>query len=184
MPQETMYIMQSSFATGEISPEVSSRIDLDKYQAALLQAENVYIRPYGAAYKRTGSLYCGMAKKGKVRLIEFKSTINNAFLLEVGEKYIRIWKDGTFTGQEITTEYTESELEKLRTCQSADIMYIASGTHPVMQLKHYSDIDWRFEEMTFNSQYFDETLTVDNTTANEKWDKAGTFTYTCTKTGN
>ena len=184
MPKETMYIMQSSFATGEISPEVASRIDLDKYQAALLQAENCYIRPYGAAYKRTGSLYCGLAKKSKVRLIEFRSSVNNAFMLEVGDKYIRIWKDGKFTGQEITTEYTEAELEKLRTCQSADIMYIASGTHPVMQLKHYSDVDWRFEEMTFTSQYFDETLTVDNSVSDEKWDKAGTFSYTCLKTGN
>ncbi len=184
MPQETMYVMQSSFATGEISPEVANRIDLDKYQAALLQAENCYIRPYGAAYKRTGSLYCGLAKKSKVRLLEFRSSVNNAFMLEVGDKYIRIWKDGKFTGQEITTNYTEAELEKLRTCQSADIMYIASGTHPVMQLKHYSDTDWRFEEMTFTSQYFDETLTVDNSVSDEKWDKAGTYAWTCPKTGN
>lgn len=184
MPKETMYVMQSSFATGEISPEVASRIDLDKYQAALLQAENCCIRPYGAVYKRTGSLYCGLAKKSKVRLLEFRSSVNDAFMLEVGDKYIRIWKDGKFTGQEITTEYTEDELEKLRTCQSADIMYIASGTHPVMQLKHYSDVDWRFEEMTFTSQYFDETLTVDNSVSDEKWDKAGTFSYTCLKTGN
>ena len=82
--RETIYLMQSSFATGEVSPEVASRIDMEKYQAALLQAENCYIRPYGAVYKRPGSIYCGMAKKNKVRLIEFKSTVNHAFLLEVG----------------------------------------------------------------------------------------------------
>ena len=99
--RETIYLMQSSFATGEVSPEVASRIDMEKYQAALLQAENCYIRPYGAVYKRPGSIYCGMAKKNKVRLIEFKSTVNHAFLLEVGEGYIRIWKDGKFTNQEI-----------------------------------------------------------------------------------
>ena len=125
--RETIYLMQSSFATGEVSPEVASRIDMEKYQAALLQAENCYIRPYGAVYKRPGSIYCGMAKKNKVRLIEFKSTVNHAFLLEVGEGYIRIWKDGKFTNQEIVTPYQESELPKLRTCQSADIMYITSG---------------------------------------------------------
>ena len=165
--RETIYLMQSSFATGEVSPEVASRIDMEKYQAALLQAENCYIRPYGAVYKRPGSIYCGMAKKNKVRLIEFKSTVNHAFLLEVGEGYIRIWKDGKFTNQEIVTPYQESELPKLRTCQSADIMYIASGTHPVMQLKHYSDTDWRFEEMVMNSQYFDESLIVSNNVVDE-----------------
>lgn len=182
--RETIYLMQSSFATGEVSPEVASRIDMEKYQAALLQAENCYIRPYGAVYKRPGSIYCGMAKKNKVRLIEFKSTVNHAFLLEVGEGYIRIWKDGKFTNQEIVTPYQESELPKLRTCQSADIMYIASGTHPVMQLKHYSDTDWRFEEMVMNSQYFDESLTVSNNVVDETWNKAGTYTWECHKTGN
>lgn len=182
--KETIYLMQSSFATGEVSPEVASRIDMEKYQAALLQAENCYIRPYGAVYKRPGSIYCGMAKKNKVRLIEFKSTVNHAFLLEVGEGYIRIWKDGKFTNQEIVTPYQESELPKLRTCQSADIMYIASGTHPVMQLKHYSDTDWRFEEMVMNSQYFDESLSVSNNVVDETWNKAGTYAWECHKTGN
>lgn len=182
--KETIYLMQSSFATGEVSPEVASRIDMEKYQAALLQAENCYIRPYGAVYKRPGSIYCGMAKKNKVRLIEFKSTVNHAFLLEVGEGYIRIWKDGKFTNQEIETPYKESELPKLRTCQSADIMYIASGAHPVMQLKHYSDTDWRFEEMVMNSQYFDESLTVSNNVVDEIWNKAGTYAWECHKTGN
>ncbi len=182
--RETIYLMQSSFATGEVSPEVASRIDMEKYQAALLQAENCYIRPYGAVYKRPGSIYCGMAKKNKVRLIEFKSTVNHAFLLEVGEGYIRIWKDGKFTNQEIETPYKESELPKLRTCQSADIMYIASGAHPVMQLKHYSDTDWRFEEMVMNSQYFDESLTVSNNVVDEIWNKAGTYAWECHKTGN
>lgn len=182
--RETIYLMQSSFATGEVSPEVASRIDMEKYQAALLQAENCYIRPYGAVYKRPGSIYCGMAKKNKVRLIEFKSTVNHAFLLEVGEGYIRIWKDGKFTNQEIVTPYQESELPKLRTCQSADIMYIASGTHPVMQLKHYSDTDWRFEEMVMNSQYFDESLIVSNNVVDETWNKAGTYAWKCHKTGN
>lgn len=182
--KETIYLMQSSFATGEVSPEVASRIDMEKYQAALLQAENCYIRPYGAVYKRPGSIYCGMTKKNKVRLIEFKSTVNYAFLLEVGEGYIRIWKDGKFTNQEIVTPYKESELPKLRTCQSADIMYIASGTHPVMQLKHYSDTDWRFEEMVMNSQYFDESLTVSNNVVDEIWNKAGTYAWECHKTGN
>ena len=182
--KETIYLMQSSFATGEVSPEVASRIDMEKYQAALLQAENCYIRPYGAVYKRPGSIYCGMAKKNKVRLIEFKSTVNHAFLLEVGEGYIRIWKDGKFTNQEIATPYKESELPKLRTCQSADIMYIASGAHPVMQLKHYSDTDWRFEEMVMNSQYFDESLTVSNNVVDQIWNKAGTYAWECHKTGN
>ncbi len=61
MAKETLYAIQPSFATGEISPEVSSRVDLEKYPFALLNAENAYIRPYGAVYKRGGSTYIGRA---------------------------------------------------------------------------------------------------------------------------
>lgn len=182
--RETTYLIQPSFASGEVSPEVASRVDMEKYSAALLQAENCYIRPYGAVYKRPGSLYCGMAKKDKVRLIEFRSSASHGFLLEVGDGYIRIWKDGVFTNQEIQTDYTESDLSKLRTCQSADIMYIASGDHPVMQLKHYSDTDWRLEEMEMNCQYFDDSLTVDNKASGESWSEAGTYNWTCPDAGN
>ena len=55
MPDGRIYILQPSFATGEISPDVASRVDLDKYQSALLQAHNVFIRPYGSAYRRPGT---------------------------------------------------------------------------------------------------------------------------------
>lgn len=55
MPDGRIYILQPSFATGEISPDVASRVDLDKYQSALLQAKNVFIRPYGSAYRRPGT---------------------------------------------------------------------------------------------------------------------------------
>lgn len=158
MADEKIYLMQPSFTGGEISPEVANRIDLDKYQQALLNAENAYIRPYGAVYKRTGSEYCGQAKKGNVLLMEFQAAATEAYLLEVGEKYIRIWKNGKYTGIELSTPYTWAEVPALRTCQSADIMYIASGTHPVMQLCRYSDTSWRLVEMTIDKPYFDISL--------------------------
>ena len=43
-----IYISQLAFTTGEVSPDVSSRFDLEQYKSALLEAENVVIRPYGA----------------------------------------------------------------------------------------------------------------------------------------
>ena len=56
MADGRIYVLQPSFASGEISPDVASRVDLGKYQNALLQAENVFIRPYGSAYRRPGTM--------------------------------------------------------------------------------------------------------------------------------
>ena len=54
-----MYISQLAFTTGEISPDVSRRFDLDQFKSALLLAENAVIRPYGAVARRQGSEYIG-----------------------------------------------------------------------------------------------------------------------------
>ena len=48
--RETVYMIQPAFTTGEVSPEVASRIDLNQYTSALLNAKNAYIRPYGPVY--------------------------------------------------------------------------------------------------------------------------------------
>ena len=87
-----MYIAQQAFTTGEISPEVLARSELDKYQYALKQARNVYIRPYGAVYRRSGTVYhsaCKYADK-KAILVEFNFSVELSYMLEIGAGYIRV----------------------------------------------------------------------------------------------
>lgn len=183
MQRETIYHIQSSFATGEISPEVANRIDLDKYAAALLTAENAYIRPYGAVYKRGGTLYCGKTKNEKVLLKEF-TTIDSSFMLEIGDRYIRIWKGKRYTGIELVTPFTEDELKELRTCQSADVMFIASGTHPIQKLSRHSDTNWTIGDYEIKKPYFDISLSTEmEGKVDTTYDSAGNYTFNCKKDG-
>lgn len=183
MQRETIYHIQSSFATGEISPEVANRIDLDKYAAALLTAENAYIRPYGAVYKRGGTLYCGKTKNEKVILKEF-TTIDSSFMLEIGDRYIRIWKGKRYTGIELVTPFTEDELKELRTCQSADVMFIASGKHPIQKLSRYSDTNWTIGDYEIKKPYFDISLSTEmEGKVDTSYNSAGTYTFNCKKDG-
>ena len=115
MQDGNTYIAQQGFTTGEISPEVLARSELDKYQYALKQARNVYIRPYGAVYRRSGTIYhsaCKYADK-KAILVEFNYSVELSYLLEIGEGYIRVHKNGEYLGVELTTPYTEADLPKL-----------------------------------------------------------------------
>lgn len=159
MAKETMYVIQPSFAGGEISREVASRIDFDKYQNALLSATNCYIRPYGSVYRRGGSLYVGSAKYAdKATILQAFHETGGDVLLEIGDRYIRIWRDDVYTGIELETPYVEEDLARLRFCQSADVMYIASGTHPVMKLSRYSKWVFLFSEMEITRPYFDASF--------------------------
>ena len=90
------YALQPSFAGGAISPEVASRVDIEKFQSALLTAENVIIKPYGGVTKRPGTLYLGACKYADKQciLVRFNNTDSEAYMLEVGYQYIRVWKNG------------------------------------------------------------------------------------------
>lgn len=153
------YLLQPSFATGEISAEVANRVDLDKYQAALTKAENCLIRPYGPAYKRYGSQYVADCKNAnsKCMLTSFSGVNNIDYLLEIGAGYIRIYKQGTYL-YEVATPFTVNTLSKLRFTQSADVMFIASGDYPLKTLTRYADNNWAFGDYSIAKPYFDESI--------------------------
>ena len=168
-----LYISQLAFTTGEVSPDVSSRFDLEQYKSALLEAENVVIRPYGAVAKRQGSQYVGQVKYSDkpTRLFEFTTNTNNSFMLEFGDKYIRVWDYGIYTGIEVTTPFTSDILFDLNCNQSGDVMFICSGKYPIQTLSRYSDTDWRMSTYKLTEQPYDEintdnghTLTVNGDT--------------------
>lgn len=168
-----IYISQLAFTTGEVSPDVSSRFDLEQYKSALLEAENVVIRPYGAVAKRQGSQYVGQVKYSDkpTRLFEFTTNTNNSFMLEFGDKYIRVWNYGIYTGIEVTTPFTSDILFDLNCNQSGDVMFICSGKYPIQTLSRYSDTDWRMSTYKLTEQPYDEintdnghTLTVNGDT--------------------
>ena len=168
-----IYISQLAFTTGEVSPDVSSRFDLEQYKSALLEAENVVIRPYGAVAKRQGSQYVGQVKYSDkpTRLFEFTTNTNNSFMLEFGDKYIRVWNYGIYTDIEVTTPFTSDILFDLNCSQSGDVMFICSGKYPIQTLSRYSDTDWRMSAYKLTEQPYDEintdnghTLTVNGDT--------------------
>nr|DAK41529.1 MAG TPA: stabilization protein [Caudoviricetes sp.] len=168
-----LYISQLAFTTGEVSPDVSSRFDLEQYKSALLEAENVVIRPYGAVAKRQGSQYMGQVKYSDkpTRLFEFTTNTNNSFMLEFGDKYIRVWNYGVYTGVEFATPFDSDILFDLNCIQSGDVMFICSGKYPIQTLSRYSDTDWRMSAYKLTEQPYDEintdnghTLTVNGDT--------------------
>lgn len=154
------YLLQSSFTGGEISPEVANRVDLDKYNSAVLKATNCHIKPYGPIYKRPGLKYIARAKYAdkKSILVPFNGSNSQDYLLEIGEKYIRVFKDGVYLNVELATPFIENTLSNLRFTQSADTMFIVSGDFPVKKLVRYSDTSWVFSDFALDEPYFDISI--------------------------
>ena len=167
MADERIYMLQPSFAAGEISPDVAARVDLDKYQSSLLQAKNCFVRPYGSVYRRPGMLYKATLEAGYEWLQEFAVNADTSYLLEFREAKLRIWKDetGTLTLKAtLTTPFGGGELKRLRFAQSADVMFIASGSHPVQVLTRHSDTSWTIANMALDASYYDVMTATEGVT--------------------
>lgn len=178
------YLLQPAFTGGEISAEVANRVDLDKYQLAVLQAYNCLIKPHGPIYRRPGMKYMARTKYSDKAciLVPFNGADNTDYLLEIGEKYIRVHKNGLYINIEVMTPYTADMLQDLRFVQSADTMFIASGKYPVKQLARYSDTDWRFADFEITDMYFDESTTLENYSG-ISYTSPGTYLFQPTVTG-
>ena len=85
----------TNFRAGEISPRLEGRIDLQKYNEAVKEIENMIVFPQGGITRRPGTYYAGTTKDGgQVRLVHFEFSDTQAYVLEFGNNYIRIYKDG------------------------------------------------------------------------------------------
>lgn len=91
MPQ--LHLLKNSFAGGEISPELYSRIDLSLYNKGLRQGRNFTVRPSGGIQNRPGTQYIATAKNDneKVRIIPFEFSSTQNYILEFGDYYCRFY---------------------------------------------------------------------------------------------
>lgn len=165
----TFYVEQTGFTSGEVSPAVGNRTDLEKFPYALARAKNCYISPYGPVSKRQGSVYVTETKYSdrKCILERFIFTQEEMYLLEVGHQYIRVYYNDQKVA-EVNTPYDESILKDLRFNQSRDVILITSGKHKPHILSRYGHTDWRLEEFPIDQYPLqsingDKSLTISAT---------------------
>ena len=86
-------ISQNSFNSGEISPNLYSRADIDEYKKGLETATNVTLAPYGPVKKRNGSKFIAQVKdsSASVRLIKYQFSTDVAHVIEIGNQYMRFY---------------------------------------------------------------------------------------------
>jgi hypothetical protein len=95
-----------SFNTGYVCPFMETRTDYDKYKSSCRTLENMFVMSQGPATRRPGTKYIATAKDSNypVRLIPFERSTEDAYVIEVGDFYMRFFRDG---GQVLTGSGTE-----------------------------------------------------------------------------
>lgn len=157
MPPRTI---QYSFAHGECSEEfLGGRSDLQRYYASCRVLENYLPLLTGGVTRAPGTRLMGTPKgESRVRLQGFEFSIEQAYMLEFGERYVRIYKDDgrlehpPGTPVEVSTPYRAQDLFTLQFVQSADVLYIVHPAFPVQTLLRLSELDWVLQPLTLRPE--------------------------------
>ena len=163
--------IQTNFTGGQISPRLFGRVDVESYRNSLKTLNNMIVYPQGGAGRRFGTMHVGEGKDSaagtdrKFRLVPFEYSDTNAYCLEFGHNYIRFYAQSAQvqsggSAVEVSTTYTDAQLDELQFAQSADVLYIAHRSHPVRQLVRNSATSFTLSEVVFvDGPYLDDNTT-------------------------
>ena len=147
--------IQTNFTSGEISPFVKGRVDIDRYNNGVAFLENFIVYPQGGITRRTGTKFLGEVKTSAtaVRIQEFIFSETQTYILEFGDLYVRFWSDGALvedppaTPIEIITPWSSSELSDLYFSQSGDVIYVAHPDYRTRKISRTSHVTWTISEL-------------------------------------
>lgn len=145
-------LVTTNFTGGEFSPKLQGRTDLEKFQASCKLLSNWVILKQGGIQARPPLAYKGEVKISDLptRPIPFVYSATTAYILEFGDGYMRVWRDGVRLAFEMATPYPDEYLADLRYTQSADTMILF---HPLVfpqRLLRFSDTSWSIAATPFD----------------------------------
>ena len=117
---------------------------------------------HGGANRSYGLRYVAATKFADkdARLVPFVFSSTQAYQLEFGDLYMRVFKDpgqvlsGGFP-YEIATPYTTANVFNVDFTQGADTMFLALGTLPIYRLRRFADTRWVMETAPIDPVPFD-----------------------------
>lgn len=85
-----------SFVSGELTPELYGRIDLEKFQSGLAMCRNFVVLPHGPVANRAGTEFIREVKTSAAatRLLPFSYSNTQTFVIELGAGYFRFHTQG------------------------------------------------------------------------------------------
>ena len=164
---------KQNFTAGELSPRLTGRTDLGRYDNGAQLIENFLVQPHGGLTRRPGTEFIREVKtsSAKTRLIPFQFNVEQAYILEFGNQYFRVYKDGGIVVSggnpvEFATPYTTAQLDDIKFAQTADVMYIAHPDHAPRKITRTAHTAWTVSEVNLQrGAMLDTNLTTTTLTA-------------------
>lgn len=166
----TAAFLQNAFTGGEFSPLAVGRTDSDRYKTALSTCLNYIPILLGPIVRRPGTKFVAAVKDSAdtTRLVRFQYATTASYILEVGDQYIRVYRNRAQvldmgTPVEIATPYVLADVPTLRFKQTATDLWIFHPNYQPRKLTRTSDTSWSLSTVTFIDGPYD-TINESSTT--------------------
>lgn len=153
----TASLGQSNFTGGIFSRILNGQTDFAKYDNAVERMENFVIWPHGPATYRPGWKFVAEVKDSSANtyLLPFEFSTTQAYIIEIGNNYFRFYKDKAQiesggSPYEVSNSYATADISKIKTTQSADVLYLFEKNYPSAKLSRTGDTAWFFNNINWN----------------------------------
>ena len=141
---------QTNFTSGELSPRLLGRPDVEQFGNGAQLLENFTVLPQGGITRRPGTYFVAETKDSskRARLMRFVFSTVQAYMLEFGDEYVRVLRNHARvesppgTPVELTTPWTEAQLNAISAVQSADVLFVAHPSWQPRKISRTSDTAW------------------------------------------
>ncbi|NCB43095.1 MAG: hypothetical protein EOM59_10810 [Clostridia bacterium] len=124
--------IKPAFSSGELSPSMYPRVDLNRYSTGLRRCKNFFIHPHGGASNRSGTKYVATTKYPTKlsRVVKFVFSSTQAYTLEFGEEYVRFYQDHAQLALSTATAWaTATDYEVGDYVTQTDVIYYCLTAH-------------------------------------------------------
>lgn len=150
-------LKQRSFQSGEWTPGLYGRNDVEGYAHANELVYNGYVTKYGGVSNRPGLRYvCEVHDSTSItRLVPFQYSVEQGYILEFSDTMLRFISDGVIVGGgtpvTVSTPYLEADLALLKFRQNTEQMVITHPSYPSRVLERTSHTVWTLSLIAFGT---------------------------------
>jgi len=175
----------TAFNSGELSPNMDGRTDLQIYKKGVSHLENFTILPQGGVERRPGTEFIAKTNNGNgsaaARLIPFEFSTDVVYVVEIGNTYARVFDSaGTSYAVTGTVPYLQAEIRDIQFISRFDTLILTHPNHPPQQLQRTSTVpEFSISAIDFIYPHFlDENTTTTTITPSGTLTVGGSATLT------
>jgi hypothetical protein len=151
------------FNSGELSPKIDTRFDVNKYERGCRILKNLIATKYGGAERRGGTKFINTSYQDAsiVRMVSFIYSAAVAYKIEMTNKKFRFYyeDDVLLDGAEesvTTVPYTTADLFNIQYHQIGDVMWLVNSNFSPRKLSRVDPYNFDLTEIDFRDGPFEQ----------------------------